>query len=144
MKTLVIDASVGIKWFLEDEEEVTRAKKILITFGNEEVKLLLPTLWIYEVANGIRAAVFKKRIDQNKVRLRIRKLKQLKLPLIDPSFLIEEIMKIAFGFNLSIYDASYVALAKENNVDFVTGDKKLYNKLKNKFPFVKWIGDYRE
>jgi len=40
-----------------------------------------------------------------------------------------------------VYDASYLSLAKKNNIGFVTGDKRLYNAVKDKLKWVKWIGD---
>ncbi len=41
----------------------------------------------------------------------------------------------------SVYDASYISLAKKNNIDFVTGDKRLYNGVKDRLKWIKWIGD---
>jgi predicted nucleic acid-binding protein len=36
-----------------------------------------------------------------------------------------------------------MALAEKEKCDFFTGDKKLFNSIKNHLPWVKWIGDYR-
>ena len=51
-----------------------------------------------------------------------------------------EVFEPADGFDLSAYDATYVALADKSYI-LVTGDKKLYRALKGGGR-VKWIGDY--
>lgn len=142
MNNLVIDASVGLKWFLDDEREIKKAQRILDNFEKKQVKLLLPTLWIYEVTNGFRTAVLKRRIKKQDAQKYTQELKELAFPLVDLSYLVEKIMTDSLSFGLSIYDAAYVVLAKQEGVDFFTGDKRLYNTLKNKLSFVKWIGDY--
>jgi predicted nucleic acid-binding protein len=41
------------------------------------------------------------------------------------------------------YDAAYLALAEHEGIPFVTGDKQLYNAVKGRLPWVRWVGDYR-
>ena len=44
--------------------------------------------------------------------------------------LIKESAVISFEKDISIYDAIYVALAKETGYNFITADKKLYQNIK--------------
>jgi len=52
------------------------------------------------------------------------------------------LMVLARSHNRSIYDASYILVAKKHNVDLTTGDKRPFNSVKDKQEFVKWLGDY--
>jgi predicted nucleic acid-binding protein len=53
---------------------------------------------------------------------------------------INSAVSLAFGHNITVYDAFYVALAKETEFTFVTADSKLYERV-NDLNFVKFIGD---
>lgn len=64
MRRLVIDSSVSLKWWLDDEEYVTEARESLKEIHAGRIIPIVPDLWHYEVANGIRTAVFRKRINK--------------------------------------------------------------------------------
>ena len=49
-------------------------------------------------------------------------------PLPDILTLVAE---IAYRYNITFYDASYIALAQELGLQFITADQKLYNKVEN-------------
>ena len=65
MRRFVIDSSVSLKWWLDDEDHVVEAREILKQIHLGRMTPLVPDLWKYEVANGIRTAVFRKRITEN-------------------------------------------------------------------------------
>ena len=46
-----------------------------------------------------------------------------------------------FGF-ATVYDATYLALAELQGCPFWTADKRLFDQVKVRIPFVKWLGDY--
>ncbi|MCZ7669508.1 MAG: type II toxin-antitoxin system VapC family toxin [Chloroflexi bacterium] len=54
-----------------------------------------------------------------------------------------EILPFAAQFNRSAYDASYLALAKAQNLSFITGDLRLYNTVHPELPWVTWVGNYQ-
>jgi predicted nucleic acid-binding protein len=41
------------------------------------------------------------------------------------------------------YDSHYLALAEMLGCELWTGDRRLYNAVKDELPWVKWLGDYR-
>jgi predicted nucleic acid-binding protein len=49
--------------------------------------------------------------------------------------LFKQSLELALKYDISSYDASYVALAEYLQVDFVTADKKLINKVSRKYIF---------
>jgi predicted nucleic acid-binding protein len=55
-----------------------------------------------------------------------------------------ESYELARKYQRSVYDSWYLALAEELGSEFWTADQKLYNAVKDRLPFVKWLGDYEE
>lgn len=141
---IVSDASLVVKWFLEDETEVEQAKKIQEDFIEEKIELWAPDIINFEVANAFNIAVLRKRILKRVAREFLADFLQFKIFTFETDKIIIPTLNLALDFKLSVYDASYVALAKLEKCDFYTGDKRLVNKLKGKVPFVKWLGDYRK
>ncbi len=45
-------------------------------------------------------------------------------------------------YERSAYDGAYLALAEEAGNKLVTGDRHLYNAVKDHLPWVLWIEDY--
>lgn len=42
----------------------------------------------------------------------------------------------------TVYDATYLALAELQGCEFWTADERLFNQVKDKLSFVKWLGHY--
>ena len=51
--------------------------------------------------------------------------------------------RLARTYQRSVYDSLYLTAAHTRNIDFWTGDRRLYHAVKDRLPFVRWIGDYR-
>ncbi len=62
---VVVDSSVSLKWALDDEEAVAEA----IALRNDAIRgsfvLLAPSLWFFEVINGLITAVRRGRLATN-------------------------------------------------------------------------------
>jgi len=58
---LVLDASLALQWFLEDETDRKYSLRILASLS--EKRALVPILWFYEVGNGLLMAHRRKRIS---------------------------------------------------------------------------------
>ncbi|MBI4830105.1 MAG: type II toxin-antitoxin system VapC family toxin [Candidatus Lindowbacteria bacterium] len=58
------------------------------------------------------------------------------------TFLFQKVLDYTERFNISAYDAAYVALADTLQVQFVTADKRLFDSAR-KLNFIKWIGQFR-
>jgi predicted nucleic acid-binding protein len=61
----VLDASVALQWFLEDEANREYSLKILESLASKNAVVL--TLWFYEVVNGLLMAQRRKRIAELQV-----------------------------------------------------------------------------
>jgi predicted nucleic acid-binding protein len=140
-RLVVVDASVVLKWQFDDEECVSQAVAFRDDFYlRGAIRVIAPQLLAYELANGIVAAARKKRISPDKAAEAMSNLLELGVELreVEPLLFLE----LALRYNLSAYDAAYVALAQSEKCELWTGDKALYQAVKDEPLLVKWIGDY--
>lgn len=138
----VVDASVALKWQFEDEEITESATALLRDFVERKVTLITPTLFSYEIINAINTAINRKRIGEEAGHRAILYLTSLGIELRSFENLIGPTFYMARQYSLSPYDCAYMALAEKEKCDLLTGDKKLSNAVKNRLPWVRWIGDY--
>ena len=57
MRSLVVDASVAIKWLNPAEPLADKANAIRDAYEQGHITLLVPTFWDYEIVNGVNKAV---------------------------------------------------------------------------------------
>ena len=67
-------------------------------------------------------------------------LPRLGLTLIPSSTVVERAFDLAAQEHHPVYDTLYVALAVRRRCEFVTADQNLCNKLRPRFPQVRWLG----
>jgi predicted nucleic acid-binding protein len=138
---LVIDASIAAKWELSDEPESEKAIEMLIDYSNSEIDFAAPGIWHYEVANVLNKAVSTQRLTEVEGQNAFDALQALEIEFIQfPS--PAEAYRFARRYRRSVYDSLYLASAEQLGVEFWTGDRKLYNAVRDRLPFVRWIGDY--
>jgi predicted nucleic acid-binding protein len=142
LKRIVTDASVVLKWYLADEEYGQKALRILDKYISNELDILAPSLLEYEVINGLIIAKKRGRIQEKKLLLGIDGFASLELKLINLSLYYPKVIQYCKVYDLSVYDASYLALADEENIPFVTADKGILNVTKKELKWVEWLGDF--
>jgi predicted nucleic acid-binding protein len=142
MTELVIDASVVLKWYLTDEESGEQSLGILAQHVAGAVAILAPNILPYEVLNALLVAERMHRIDYGVTEEAFYGFMELEISFLDPFVDYPDILSWARTFSRSVHDASYLSLAKTNNIDFVTGDRRLYNAVHDTLKWVKWIGEY--
>lgn len=140
--SIVVDASVAVKWYIKDESESDRAIDILLDYKEGKVSFVEPLLLYYEIANAVHIAVQRKRVTEDDGKDIIRDMLDLEMTFVDSVEMIRNAYGIARKYNISVYDAFYIEVAKDNGIMLYTGDKKFYNAVKDKKKFIKWIGEY--
>ncbi len=130
--SIVVDASVGVKWYSSvNEKDLEKALILRDKHLNRETSLIVPDLFFVEVINALKYNTAFKPIHLERIAGSL-----FKMELIVSTY-NEEILKtsalLASKKNISVYDATYVALAQLNNSMLVTSDKKLVNKLDDNF-----------
>jgi|SRR5688572_22079326 predicted nucleic acid-binding protein len=118
----VVDCSVSLAWFLEDERNAFTDSILRAT---ETADHWVPAVWPLEFANGLLMAQRRKRIDRA---ARLDALQRVLLPglHIETSPLdMEAVSALAERRDLTTYDASYVELAVRRGLGLVTLDRGL-------------------
>ena len=125
MERFVLDCSVAVAWFFEDEfgEYSERVRQALM---NKGVVAVIPSIWPAEVSNVLFQAERRKRINAEQVNQAVRVLSLLP---IDVDYLplrsMGHVLRLCRTYTLTSYDALYLELALRENVPLATGDKKL-------------------
>ena len=127
---LVVDSSVIVKWFAkQDETDRPQALFIRKQFLSHQLNLIVPDLVLYEITNVLKT---KKEVEGKDVRETIKFLFVYPFYTVSPSqALFLSALKIAYDYELTIYDAIYVALAQGAACSLITADKKLQSKCKS-------------
>jgi predicted nucleic acid-binding protein len=123
VNTLVIDASIAIKWVIE-EEGTPQALTLL-----REAKLLAPELLVAECANILWKKARRNELSREEALLAARLLQTAAIELVPTRFLLAAATRIAIELDHPAYDCLYLALAIENDCRFVTADERFLRKL---------------
>jgi predicted nucleic acid-binding protein len=138
---VVVDASVAVKWVLEDEEHRAEALRRRQDIRSGTHTLVVPSFWDYELASIFSKAVSTKRLTEERGRQHLSVF--LRFPAVTIGIRAPDVaFADARRFQRSVIDSFYLSLAEERGCDFWSDDRKLCRALSTRFPFVRWIGDY--
>lgn len=134
----ILDSSVIIKWFCEEE-----GTKIALAFREGHIKgeleIIIPDLMLYEIANALR---YNKSVNENDVKEAVNSLISLGIDIVVPTKeVMDEAISLAFKFDITLYDAYFIALAKVLQFTCVTADEKLVGKVKE-LSFIKLLKNF--
>jgi predicted nucleic acid-binding protein len=124
--SLVVDASVALKWFLPDEPNAGPAMAIL----RGEAALFAPDIVVAEVCNGGWRSMRLGRIGQQQLSEIARIVAHCFVSLVGAATLAPRAVAIAGELDHPVYDCLYVALAEARQVRLVTADDRLLGKLR--------------
>jgi predicted nucleic acid-binding protein len=137
----VVDASVVLKWQLDDENCVSQAIALRDDyFARGAVRVIAPQLLMYEVVNGIATATRRKRLSPDTAYQAMENLVSLNIEFRNVEPL--RVLEMALRYNLAAYDAAYLVLAEAESCDLWTGDRAFYQAVRDETHHVRWIGDY--
>ena len=124
MSDLVIDASLTLQWFLEDE--AGREYGLAILRGLADKRAVVPPLWFYEVGNGLVMAYRRKRITSEQLSGFVIRLKTLPINAGPQTPMdVLGLPAIAQARGLTTYDAAYLELAMRLELPLATADRAL-------------------
>jgi predicted nucleic acid-binding protein len=121
---------------------VTEAREILRQICTRKVIPVVPDLWYYEVANGIRTAVSRKRITKKEGKAFIDELASMGFENHSIINYLPKVFEYAVKYKYAVYDLSYLVLAEEHKIDFVTGDARFRNVVGDDLRFVFYLSDF--
>lgn len=142
MEYIVLDNSVLLKWFVRDEEYRKEALSLLKKFTQKEIRFLVPELILYEAVNAFNSFVKAGRISRQSANRYLKKLSDLNFTIVDFSQLMQLSLRYAHKYDISVYDASYLAIAKTQKLPFYTADEKLLNKVSKSFKKIHSLSNF--
>jgi predicted nucleic acid-binding protein len=122
----VLDASVALAWFIGRPVDAY-AVQIRETMRRGD-RAIVPALWETEFANGVLMAERRKLMTDLEGDECMAEMDQLRLTSIEADFEFRnarEVLALARAFQLTVYDACYLELAKRAGLPLATLDKSL-------------------
>lgn len=120
--SLVIDASIAVKWFSE-EEGSREARVILESAQSVERTIYVPQIFFFELTNALsyRMPLSEEELSEALVTVFALGLRTE----VVTEVLLKESSYFSRKLRISVYDAAYIALAQLLNLPFITADRKL-------------------
>jgi len=129
-----VDASVIAKWVLPGEPYQENAVRLKEDHVSGLVELCAPSFVVEEVANALWRAVKLGRISVEDAQEALKALGDLRIEICELDWVrVSEGLRVACESGLTIYDASYLFLADEMGVRFVTADERVYEMARERF-----------
>ena len=140
MEEVVVDASVVVKWFVEEEFE-KEALMLRDAYVERAIRLSSPALMPLEVMNSLEAANNNEQFLTEATKSLTQYGIRLFLP-IGPY--LSDTIKLSARNSVSTYDASYVVLAERLGCLLYTADTELIKRLSaDDKKYVRPISDFR-
>ena len=125
MATIIVDASVAVKWFISEEGTVA-ANRLL---GSRN--LVAPDIIVPELANVLWKLCVRGFVPKEEAGPIIESFLSLPIEICDAKPLTISAVEIAIATGRTVYDSLHLALAIECNGVMITADKRLVNALSN-------------
>ena len=123
MNDFVLDASVALAWFLDDEQAPQpQADNVRARLIRE--RAYVPQLWRLEVRNGLIIAERRGRLSATRINECLEAIKRLPIQ-TDSEAVLDTVVSLARMHNLSVYDAVYLELAKRRDAALASLDGAL-------------------
>lgn len=117
---VVVDASAVLSFLLKENNIF---EGVFTKFKEDGLELFSTALLRYEVGNGLKMAVTRKRVSDSDVQNLYGEF--LNYGIKEKEVDLNQSLQICLLENLTFYDASYLALAKNLSCPLLTLDKKL-------------------
>lgn len=121
-KTFVVDASFVIAFLMPDESRL-EIDSVFNQFKSSLINLTASPILPFEVTNGLKSALLKKRVTKDYCLSRMEEFFNYQIETQEVNF--KEVFLLAEKYNLTTYDASYLWLNKKFDAPLLTLDKRL-------------------
>ncbi len=142
MKSQVcVDASLVVA-LLVFEDHSQNALALWEKWAREDRAIVAPFLLSYEVTSALYRKAIRGLISREDATRALHRFLEVDIEWIDPPSLSERATQLAYQFlRPNIYDACYLAVAEHLDCEFWTGDERLYNTVKDRLSYVRWVGN---
>jgi predicted nucleic acid-binding protein len=127
---IVVDTSVLIKWIkTKNEQLLQEARRLLRQVEAKPLDVHVPALLLYEVGNIL---LLKTDLDAGSLDQAIDDLEALPFIVAPPATpLLKRAARVGKQFNLTFYDASFLALAVELDCPLITSDGPFFERARS-------------
>jgi predicted nucleic acid-binding protein len=119
VKAAVVDASVALKWVVD--EEFSEQASALLT----GTTLCAPAHWQAEAVNAIWGQVYRSKLSAEDARQRVSTLINAPVEPVPLATLLDQAFGLSVALRLTVYDSLYVALAKARGIPLVSDNRRL-------------------
>jgi predicted nucleic acid-binding protein len=133
MSDVVADSCVVAKWVLS-EADTAKALQVIADVTGAGGRLIVLDLALPEVANAIWKQYYRGLLTLDDARTRLDNLLTLSLQTEAARPLLKAAFEIAARYRRSVYDATFVALARHLKLKGVTSDEPLFDAVHADFP----------
>jgi predicted nucleic acid-binding protein len=137
-EVIVVDASVIVKWFV-NEEYTEKSLALRQSYLDKKIDIVCPQLLPFEVLNALR---YNPEFGEEQVKVASEALRKYQLWLYPVLGELAGIcVKNSFSFGISLYDSSYISLAEYLDAKLYTADRRVLDKTGN-LKTVKHVSDF--
>jgi predicted nucleic acid-binding protein len=143
LNTIVLDASVAVKWVIPASGEPLQAEslELLRRYASAEINFMVPDVFWAEVSNVLWKGARVGRWTRDFAEAAVAQMSAQNFLTVPSLTLVCDAMKLALYHDRSVYDCLYLALAIQFKSMTVTADERLANALAARLP-VKWLGAF--
>ena len=139
--TVVVDASVALKWALQ-EEHTNEALSLWDRWQESTESVVAPPLYRAEVTNVLHQQARRGHITSGHATEVLDALLSI-VAVLEPDGLYARAFALAGMLGVgSTYDALYLALAEAEECEMWTADLRFVRSAQGRFPRVRWIGEF--
>ena len=140
---ICVDANLVLKLVLV-EEDSPLVHELWDRWIDKGVEIVAPPLLAFEGTSMIRNEVHRGLMPPDEGELMFEALQAQGVKLLYPEGLHRTAWELAKKFDRpAAYESHYLALAEMLGCELWTGDRRLYNVVKDELSWVKWLGDYQ-
>jgi predicted nucleic acid-binding protein len=138
-ETVCVDASL-ITALLMPERYTSQATTLWEAWVSQDFRIVAPSLLGYEVTSALYRKVFQGSITPEDGQSALQQFVALNIEMLTLPELHFSATELARQFNRpNTYDAHYLALSRHLASTLWTADERLYNAVRDKFSFVRWV-----
>lgn len=137
---IVLDASIGVKWFkYENESNTSLTNKLLQQQFQNEIEIIVPDIFFFEIINTLLS---KKYLNVDDIYSASESLHLMNMKVISPNKkIIDTSISIVGRTKLTFYDSLYISVAISEQALLLTEDKEIL-KYSDKFKFIRSLDKF--
>ena len=139
--SVVVDASVAVKWLLPEDGQ-DHALSILHAYQDERLDVVAPHLFVGEVGNVLWKWVVRRRLTGQQAQRCFDRLLIVSPILVHSPDVSRSALELAVRHRQTVYDCLYLTTALSEKCDFVTADLKFYGAMRTAFPCVRPLASF--